>query len=36
MQEKKKALAEGIFNPESKAAAKLTAEDINALFEPIG
>jgi SNF2 family DNA or RNA helicase len=36
MQEKKKALAEGIFNPDSKSAGKLTAEDINALFEPLG
>jgi SNF2 family DNA or RNA helicase len=35
MQEKKKALAEGIFNPNSKSANKLTADDINALFEPL-
>ncbi len=36
MQERKRSLAEGIFNPNSKTSAKLTAEDINALFEPIG
>ncbi|MFQ5647462.1 MAG: DEAD/DEAH box helicase, partial [bacterium] len=35
LQEKKKALAEGVFDPQSKAAKKLTVEDINALFEPI-
>ncbi|MBI5788867.1 MAG: DEAD/DEAH box helicase [Candidatus Schekmanbacteria bacterium] len=33
LQEKKRALAEGIFNPTSQAAGKLTADDIHSLFE---
>ncbi len=32
MQKRKAVLAEGIFDPDSKAAAKLSVEDINALF----
>lgn len=35
MQEKKHALAEGIFNPNSKSSGALTADDINALFDPL-
>jgi len=36
MQEKKRSLAEGIFDVNSKAARKLTSKDISALFEPMG
>jgi len=36
MQERKRSLAEGIFDIKSKAAGKLTSKDISALFEPMG
>ena len=35
MQERKRGLAEGIFNPDSNTSDKISAEDINVLFEPL-
>lgn len=36
MQEKKRQLMDALFDPAAKASSKLTASDIQALFEPLG
>jgi SNF2 family DNA or RNA helicase len=35
MQQKKKQLMDGLFDPTAKVSAKLTANDIQTLFEPL-